>query len=394
METTTDEFAELVALRRDLHAHPELRFAEHRTAGLVAARLRAAGWDVVEGVAKTGVVAVLSGERPGPCVAVRADLDALPVPDRKTVPYVSANPGVCHACGHDVHTTVVVGLGERLARDRNWPGTVKLLFQPAEEIPFGQASGGAAMVDAGVLDNPAVDAVLGLHCWPDLPAGVIGVDNAVAMAAKDAFRIHVAGVGAHAATPSRGVDAILVASQLIGALHHLVSRSTDAGDLASLNVGTVAGGNSQSVLADSVEMTGTIRTVDDVVRERLKARLEQVVAGVTSAAGTTAEVEWANAMPALRNDPRVVARAHAVLPGPLGAGSVRRLTEPPMTTDDFALYAERVPGLYFKLGVAGPDGCHPLHHSLFDVDERAIAAGVDTMDVLVRSLLTQRLGTP
>jgi amidohydrolase len=394
LETTTDEFTELVALRRDLHAHPELRFAEHRTAGLVATRLRAAGWDVVEGVAKTGVMATLAGERPGPCVAVRADLDALPVPDRKSVPYASQRADVCHACGHDVHTTVVVGLGERLARDRSWPGTVKLLFQPAEEIPFGQESGGAAMLDAGVLDNPTVDAVLGLHCWPDLPAGTIGLDDAVAMAAKDAFRIRVVGVGAHAATPSRGVDAILVASQVVGALHHLVSRSTDAGDLASLNVGTMAGGNSQSVLADSVEMTGTIRTVDPAVRERLKARLEQVVNGVAASAGTTAEVEWANAMPALRNDARVVARAHSVLPALLGTESVRRFAEPPMTTDDFALYAERVPGLYFKLGVAGPDGCHPLHHSLFDVDERAIAAGVDTMDVLVRSLLTQPPGTP
>jgi amidohydrolase len=391
LETTTDEFIGLVALRRDLHAHPELRFAEHRTAGRVASRLRAAGWGVVEGVATTGVVATLAGERPGPCVAVRADLDALPVPDRKSVPYASQHPDACHACGHDVHTTVVVGLGERLARDRSWPGTVKLLFQPAEEIPFGQQSGGAAMLEAGVLDNPTVDAVLGLHCWPDLPAGTVGIDDAVAMAAKDAFRIRVVGVGAHAATPSRGVDAILVASQIVGALHHLVSRSTDARDLASLNVGTVAGGSSQSVLADSVEMTGTIRTVDAAVRERLRARLEQVVAGVASAAGTIGEVEWANDMPAVRNDARVVARAQAVLPALLGAESVRRLTDPPMTTDDFALYAQRVPGLYFKLGVAGPDGCHPLHHSLFDVDERAIAAGVDTVDVLVRSLLTQPL---
>jgi amidohydrolase len=289
---------------------------------------------------------------------------------------------------------VVVGLGERLARDRSWSGTVKLLFQPAEEIPFGQGSGGAAMLDSGVLDAPTVDAVLGLHCWPDLPAGAVGIDDAVAMAAKDAFRIRVAGVGAHAATPSRGVDAILVASQIVGALHHLVSRSTDAGDLASLNVGTVAGGRSQSVLADSVEMTGTIRTVDAAVRERLKARLEQVVTGMTVAAGATADVEWANAMPAVRNDARVVARAHSVLPGVLGAESVQRITDPPMTTDDFALYAERVPGLYFKLGVAGPDGCHPLHHSLFDVDERSIAVGVDAMDALVRSLLAEPLTTP
>jgi amidohydrolase len=392
LNTTTDEYAGLVALRRDLHAHPELRFAERRTAAVVAARLVSAGWTVTEGVAGTGVVATLTGGTPGPCVGVRADIDALPVQDRKSVSYASQQPGVTHACGHDVHATVVVGLGERLAADRSWPGTVKLVFQPAEEIPFGEASGGAAILAAGALDDPRVDVMLGLHCWPDLPAGTIGVDDEVAMAAKDAFGIRVTGLGAHAATPSRGVDALLVASQVVVALHHLVSRSTDAGELASLNVGTISGGSSQSVLADDVYLTGTIRTVDEAVRTRLKARLEQVVAGVAAAGGATAEVEWANAMPAVRNDADVVARAHAVLADQLGVVSVRRLTDPPMTTDDFALYAERVPGLYFKLGVAGPEGCHPLHHSLFDVDERALAAGVDTMDVLVRSLLAVPLG--
>jgi amidohydrolase len=385
VDTTTGG---LVALRRDLHAHPEPRFTEHRTAGIVAARLRAAGWAVTEGVARTGVVATMTGRDPGPCVGVRADLDALPVADLKTVPYASQVPGVSHACGHDVHTTVVVGLGERLAADRSWPGTVKLVFQPAEEIPFGEESGGAAMLDAGALEDPNVDVMLGLHCWPDLPAGTIGVDDDYAMAAKDAFGIHVKGVGAHAATPSRGVDAILVSSQLVVALHHLISRSTDAGDLASLNVGTISGGRSQSVLADGVHLTGTIRAVDEAVRTRLKARLEQVVAGVASAGGATAEVEWANAMPAVRNHADVAVRAHRVLPD---RAQVARISDPPMTTDDFALYAERVPGLYVKLGVAGPDGCHPLHHSLFDVDERAIATGVDGLDVLVRSLLTEPL---
>jgi amidohydrolase len=392
VNTTTDEDARLVALRRDLHAHPELRFAEHRTAAVVAARLAAAGWAVTEGVAGTGVIATLTGKAPGPCVGVRADIDALPVQDRKSVPYASQQPGVTHACGHDVHATVVVGLAERLAADRGWPGTVKLVFQPAEEIPFGEASGGAAILAAGALDDPRVDVMLGLHCWPDLPAGTIGIDDEVAMAAKDAFGIRVTGVGAHAATPSRGVDALLVASQIVVALHHLISRSTDAGDLASLNVGTMSGGSSQSVLADNVHLTGTIRTVDEALRKRLRARLDEVVAGVASAGGATAEVEWANAMPAVRNDAGVVARAHAVLADRREPGSVERLTDPPMTTDDFALYAERVPGLYFKLGVAGPDGCHPLHHSLFDVDERALGTGVETLDVLVRSLLTEPLG--
>jgi len=378
---------DLVAFRRDLHAHPELRFTEHRTAARVSERLRASGWQVTEGVARTGLVAILNGTRPGPCVAVRADLDALPVQDNKQVAYASTSPGVCHACGHDVHTTVVVGLGERLARSRDWPGVVKLIFQPAEEIPFGEPSGGAAMVDSGVLADPHVDAVLGLHCWPELDAGTIGIDQHVAMAAKDAFRVRVVGAGAHAATPSGGVDAILAASQLVTSLHHLVSRRTDAHERAALNIGTIAGGRSQSVLADSVELTGTIRTIDESVRQRLKTALEQVAAGVGAAAGARVDVEWANAMPAVRNADALVTRARLVLHSRLGLAALRELIDPPMTTDDFALYAERVPGLYLKLGVRGPAHDRPLHHSLFDVDERAIATGVDALDWLVRDIV-------
>jgi amidohydrolase len=377
----------LVALRRDLHAHPELRFCEHRTAKIVASRLRNAGWAVTEGVGGTGVVATLMSARPGPCIAVRADMDALPVQDNKQVPYASRQPGVMHACGHDVHVAVVVGLGERLARDRSWAGTVKLIFQPAEEIPFGEASGGAALVEAGVLEDPHVDIVLGLHCWPTLPAGTIGIDDVIAMAAKDAFRISVNGEGAHAATPSLGVDAILAASQTVVALHHLVSRGTDAADQASLNVGTTVGGHSQSVLADMVEMTGTIRTVSPEIRQRLKRRLEEIVAGVAIASGAAADVQWANAMPAVRNDPALVKHAVSVLSEFSGVERVQRLIDPPMTTDDFALYAERRPGLYLKLGVARPDGCHPLHHSQFDVDESAIGTGVEALNVLLRSLV-------
>lgn len=390
-QTDVDELADLIALRRDLHAHPELRFAERRTAALVAERLRRVGWQVTEGVARTGVLALLSGSDPGPCIAVRADLDALPIGDEKSVPYASTVPGVCHACGHDVHTTVVVGLGERLARRSDWPGTVRLIFQPAEEIPFGERSGGAAMLEAGALADPAVDVVLGLHCWPDLPAGMVGVDDVIAMAAKDAFGIRVLGTSAHAATPSRGVDAILVAAQLVTSLHHLVSRRTDAHERAALNVGTIAGGRSQSVLADRVELTGTLRTVDEEVRQRLKAALGQVTTGIAAAAGALVEIELANEMPAVRNDGRLVARAHRVLAAHLGKEAVRRLAEPPMTTDDFALYAERVPGLYLKLGVRGPDRVRPLHHPLFDVDERAIGVGVDAMEALVRNLLTTPL---
>lgn len=389
---SSDQTADLIAFRRDLHAHPEVRFTERRTAARVSQRLRASGWQVTEGVAQTGLVATLQGTSSGAVIAVRADLDALPVQDLKHVDYASTAPGVCHACGHDVHTTVVVGLAERLSRVRDWCGTVKLIFQPAEEIPFGEASGGAAMIDAGVLGRPDVQAVLGLHCWPQLDAGTVGIDQSVAMGAKDAFRLRVLGTGAHAATPSRGDDAILAACQLVSALHHLVSRRIDAHERAALNIGTIAGGRSQSVLADNVELTGTIRTVDEDVRQRLKAGLERVSSGIGAAAGCRVEVEWANAMPAVRNAAELVNRAEMVLAERLGPGKVRTLVDPPMTSDDFALYAERVPGLYLKLGVRGPSHDQPLHHSLFDVDERAIETGVDALDALVRAVLAAPLG--
>lgn len=377
----------LVAFRRDLHRSPELRFNEFRTAERVTERLQAAGLTPLTAQAKTGVVATLEGDRSGPHVLVRADMDALPTQDLKTVPYASATAGVAHACGHDVHTAVVLGVAERMAARKARSGRLTFVFQPAEEIPFGEASGAQAMLDTGILDG--VDVVLGLHCWPSLDAGVVGVDASVAMASKMAFRIVVAGTGAHAATPSAGRDAVLAASLMVVSLHQLLGREVDPGGRVALNVGTISGGRSQSIVPPAAEMTGTIRTVDEQLAVRLRESVERVVAGVAAVGGVAARVEWKNDMPPVRNDERLVKRALAALDRSLDV-EVKSLDQPPMTADDFALYAEQRPGLYLKLGVRDPSGergAHPLHDGLFDVDERSIPVGVAGVTAIVDDLL-------
>jgi len=380
---------ELVALRRRLHHDPELRFAEVRTAALLADRLVACGFVVRTGVGGTGVVGTLRGGAPGPHVLLRADMDALPVQDQKTVAYASANAGATHACGHDVHMAAVLGAAERLAAVGIRAGRLTIVFQPAEERPFGQPSGAQRMLEDGALADGDPDWVLGLHAWPDLPAGVVGVDERIAMGAKDAFSIAFRGRGAHAATPSRGRDAILAMAALVTALHAGLARSLDASDRAAFNIGTIAGGRSQSVVPEDAVVTGTLRTVDPAVRARLRDVIERVTAGVAAAHGVEPTLTWADEMPPIINDPRLVRRTLAVAARLLGEDNARRLPDPPMTADDFALFAARGPAMYLKLGVADPaaDAWPPLHSGHFDVDERCIGVGVAVLAALATDLL-------
>jgi amidohydrolase len=380
---------DLIALRRDLHRHPEPRFEEHRTAALLAARLGAFGYAIREGVGGTGVVGTLGHGSNG--IVLRADMDALPVQDVKTVAYASTRTGVTHACGHDVHMAVVLGAAERLASSADGRGRVTVIFQPAEERPFGEPSGAAAMLADDVFQGDIPHAVIGLHCWPDLPAGTIGVDERVAMGAKDAFRVDLRGRATHAATPSRGRDAILGMAQLVTALHQNVARGIDPNDVAALNIGTIAGGTSQSVVPNEASITGTLRTIDPEVRERLRAVIERTIAGVAAGSGLADELIWADDMPPVLNDPRLVERALITATGVLGDANVRRLTSPPMTADDFALFGQLAPTLYLKLGVAGPGPWPALHSGSFDVDERCIETGVVTLTALVTDILERPL---
>lgn len=389
--TLLGRLTSLVELRREIHHWPELRFQEHRTAALVEARLLASGYTVRSGVGGTGLFAFREPAGSGPHVLIRADMDALPVTDLKDVPYASAVPGVAHACGHDVHTVVALGVAERFAETRMPPGRVSFVFQPAEERPFGQPSGANAMLAEGILDGSPPDAVLGLHCWPDLPVGSVGIDERIAMGAKDAFRITLTGSGAHAATPSRGRDAILGIAQLVTALHQGFSRMRDAGDLAVLNIGTVRGGTSQSIIADRAETTGTVRTVDPVVRARLRTEIDRIATASAAMLALDCEVTWADEMPPIINDPRLVRCARVVAEDLLGRENTRLLTVPPMTSDDFALFAELAPALYLKLGVCGGGACSPLHNGAFDIDEGAIGVGVAVLHAITTQILTRTL---
>nr|BFE56329.1 M20 family metallopeptidase [Dactylosporangium thailandense] len=385
-----DEVDRLVGLRRELHQHPELRFTEHRTGAVLAGRLAGMA-EIQTGVAGTGLVVYLPGRQDGPAVLLRADMDAYPVADAKDVAYASRNPGVCHACGHDVHMTVAYGVAARFAAEPAARGSLTVLFQPAEEIPFGERSGAATVLAEGVLAGRRFDAVLGLHCWPDLPAGTIGIDRSTAMAAKDAFRVVLHGRAAHAATPARGRDAILGLSNVVSAVHGAVARARDPHELVAFNIGTIAGGATQSLVADRAEATGTLRTHDADTRARLKTVIERLARQQAGAFDLGIDFTWANEMPAIRNAPELVALAHAELPSVV---AVADLAEPPLTTDDFALLGALGPSLYLKLGVGGGSGGAPLHSAGFDVDERCLPAGVAALERLTRAVLAGRVSAP
>ena len=379
------ELAFLVALRRHLHRIPELRFQEFKTAEYLKSVVDPLADDVIDGVGGTGVFAILEGSSPGLKVLLRADMDAYPVTEASGVPYAAKCEGVAHACGHDVHMAVVVGVLQRLAKDRPATGTVHVLFQPAEEIPFGQESGARAVLDSGVLHSD-YDAVLGLHCWPHLDAGFIGIDRSIAMAAKDSFKIEVIGAGAHAAIPSSGRDSVLAISELVVSLHALLARRRDPHEMVAFNVGTIAGGASQSLVPPSASVTGTLRTLDEVVRARLKETVEQVCRGFEMQHDVTINLTWADEMPALMNAVRLVDLGLQISSK---LAEVVELSTPPMTADDFALLAALWPGLYVKLGIRQPGvtASPSLHSPMFTVAEECLLTGVNTLEWLTRQVL-------
>jgi amidohydrolase len=388
-------FAEWVALRREFHADPELSNHEVRTAARVADRLRHLGLESVQtGVALHGVVAVLDSGRPGPCVAIRADLDALPIQELRAVPYRSRNDGVMHACGHDVHLTCALGAAEVLARHRGqWRGRVKFLFQPAEEgMPPGFAEdwGAQRMIREGALRNPAPEAIFALHCRPTivpaatpaaparpLRAGEIAYALGPDSANSDRFEVVIRGTMAHGSAPHRGVDAIVVAAETITALQTIRSRTTDTRQPLVLSIGTIRGGNRENILADEVRYAGTVRTYDTAFRDEIIEQMHRILSGVTAAHGARYELTYRKGYPSVHNDP------------PLGEATVasfRRLFGPDRVTaavpgmggEDFSYFAQLIPGFYFRLGVALPDQDPPpeIHTPAFDVDEACLKTGV------------------
>jgi amidohydrolase len=383
---------ELIEIRRNFHREPELRFEEHRTAETVEDLLRPLELSVRSGVAGTGLLADLRGERPGPTVALRADMDALPIRDAKDVPYASRRDGVMHACGHDAHMTIACGVLRVLEPLRAvLPGTLRVIFQPGEEVPAGEKSGAAEVIKAGALERPEVEAIFGLHVWPGLPAGTVGLQPGVTMAAADSFIVEVRGESSHAGEPHKGRDAIFAASSLVVQLKALLGREIPPGEPAAINVGTIHGGASQSVVADLVELSGTLRSLGGDRRERLLRKMQRVAEGTSSETGCSVRLNVSDTFPAVDNDPKLYERALAVLPETLGSDRVRVLTDVPMTADDFAHYLEAVPALYVKLGCASAEGSiYPLHHRCFDIDEGVIWTGVEAVSSILLDAMEAR----
>jgi amidohydrolase len=379
----------VVAWRRDIHAHPELSNREVRTAQIVAAHLRALGLEVRTGVAHNGVVAVLRGGKPGRVVALRADMDALPVTEEVNVPFASKvratyngqDVGVMHACGHDAHVAILMGVAELLAgMRRDLPGTVKFIFQPAEEgVPAGESGGAEMMIAEGALDDPKPGAIFGLHVFP-YPAGEIRYRAGGAMASADALRIVVRGRQTHGAQPWSGIDPIVVASQIVLGLQTITSRQVDiTAAPAIVTIGAVHGGVRNNIIPDSVVMIGTIRAFDAAMRRDIWMRVRRTAESVAQSAGAVAAVTIDSGPPVTYNDPTLTEQMTPTLRRVAGADKVGS-AEAKTTAEDFSRYQEKIPGLFFFLGITPPGvdprSAAPNHSPRFFVDEAALPVGV------------------
>lgn len=380
--------SKLTAWRHDIHQHPELGYQEKRTAALVAAHLKSLGLDVQENVGGIpGVVAVLKGGKPGPTIAMRADMDALPVTELVDVPYKSTvrtvyngvETGVMHACGHDLHTAMLMGVAEVFAGMRaQLPGTVKFLFQPAEEVP--PRGGAQPMIEAGVMQG--VDAVLGLHVGPG-PLGTLSWRSGAISAASDAWRIVVRGRQTHGAFPSNGVDPIVVSAEIVTALQTVVSRSLDLTQgPAVLTVGAIHGGLRENIIPDSVWMIGTIRTFDPKAREKVGVRMKEIAQHIAAAHGATADVSVTLGYGSTVNDAALVGRLAPVLQR-VSAGKAFESKTQSMAGEDFSRFASVAPGFFFNLSVTPPSvdlmGVAGNHSPLFQADDNAMPVGVRAM---------------
>jgi len=369
---------ELVAIRRHLHAHPELSGNEHQTAALVAGELRGLGWRVQEGVGRTGVLAEL-GPGSGPTLALRVDMDALPVEERTGLPYASLHQGLMHACGHDIHTTVGLGVARILAPLADQLTVrVRLLFQPAEET----AQGAAWMLADGAMDG--VEALFGVHVFPSLEAGSIGVRSGSLTAAAGELEVEVLGEGGHGARPHQSTDAIWIAARVVSGLQEAISRRLDALHPVVVSFGKIEGGKAFNVIADHVRLLGTVRCLDLELHAKLPAWIEETVQAICAGYGGEARVRYRCISPPVHNDPELTQLVAAAATELLGRQRVHWLEQPSLGAEDFAELQRDTPATMFRLGVAGPQGCTPLHSNSFAPDERCLAVGVE---VLSASLL-------
>lgn len=366
---------ELVAIRRDIHAHPELGFQESRTSALVARMLRALGYEVHTGIGRTGVVGVLDGRAndSGLSIGLRADMDALPIHETGDLAHRSTVPGVMHACGHDGHTAVLLGAARYLAETRNFNGRVVLIFQPAEE----GLGGAQAMLEDGLFERFPCDAIYALHNWPGLKPGVIGVNPGPMMAAADQFEIHIQGRGGHGAHPYQTNDPVVIAAQLITALQTIVSRNVPAPDAAVLTIAAVNAGrqDAMNVIPHEARMVGTVRTFNPVVQEQIIQRMQEVVDGMSAAFKAPITLEYRRLFPATINTPHHAEFVADVAAELFGEDQVVRNLVPSMGSEDFSFMLQQRPGAYFRLGQGGAESGCVLHNAAFDFNDAVIPAG-------------------
>jgi amidohydrolase len=374
--------AGLIEVRRDIHAHPELGFEEVRTAGIVSRELTRLGITHQTAIGRTGVVGVIKGGRPGPVLAIRADMDALPIEEKSGLPFASTHAGLMHACGHDIHTTTLLGVAAVLQElAPQIAGTVKLVFQPAEE----GLGGMQAMIDDGVMDGPKVDLALGFHNHPDMPVGTFGFVHGACLAASDRFDIVVRGKSGHAAYPHTTVDPLVAAAMLVAQLQTIVSREVPPMMPAVVTVGAINGGTTYNIIPDSCVIKGTVRTLHREARDIAEAAIKRLATGMLDGMRVTGEVDYRRGVPPLRNDDRVLEPAVAAVRRQFGDA----ISEfgPSLGGEDFALMAERVPAFQLRVGSSQPGRADKLHNSAYQPDERCIGFGVQALSRAALELL-------
>ena len=374
---------ELTALRRDLHANPEIGFKELRTSGIVAGALEALGIEVHRGIGGTGVVGVVRGKKSdsGRMIGIRADMDALPIVEENDVAHCSVNAGLMHACGHDGHTAILLGTAKYLAENRNFNGTAVLIFQPAEE----GLGGAKAMLDDGLFDKFPCDAIYALHNWPALPAGVIGINPGPMMAASDRFEIKIEGRGGHGAHPYQTIDPIIVVAQIITALQTIVSRNVHPIESAVISLGHIQAGNAAapSVIPSHATLIGTVRTFSDDVQKLVESRMRKLVATIADAFGAKAELNYQRSYPATINSADEANFLADIATELFGEQKVVRNLIPSMGSEDFSFMLRQRPGAYFRLGQGGAEDGKLLHNPKFDFNDDVIPVGSAMFAALV-----------
>ncbi len=360
---------ELLNLRRHLHSHPELSGQEYQTAALVAGELRKSGWQVKEGIGRTGLVAEL-GNQKGPIVGLRVDMDALPIEERTGLSYSSKTQGLMHACGHDLHTCIGLGVAKVLAMNKFTSSGVRILFQPAEEI----AEGANWMKAENALEG--LNSLFGVHVYPDLLVGKIGIKSGTFTAAAGELEIDIIGNGGHGARPHEAVDSIWIAAKIVSGLQESISRRLDALNPVVISFGKVSGGNAFNVIAERVKLLGTVRCLDSALYTQLPEWIEQIVINIASTYGAKAIVNFRSIAPPVYNDPDLTNLLLNCSKNIVGEDNIIHLQQPSLGAEDFAFLVQDVPGTMFRLGVAGEKGCAPLHNGLFSLDERSLEIGI------------------